>query len=225
MNLTDMLDVTAVRGCDRQDVDEVEKIAWERQCKAVFSLPCFTTYLKSLIDKRPAGEGRRPLLGGTVGFPSGGETTAIKVAEAQELIAMGCDEIDMVINYGFLCSGMYKEVVADVAAVKNAIGDIPLKTILECHYLTDDQIVLASKLAVEGGADWIKTATGWAPTGASLENVALIKKTVGDKIHVKAAGGIRDLETVKKMYDLGVERFGVGVKTIYKLLDEIQNQG
>lgn len=224
MNLTSMLDVTAVRGCSREDVDEIERIAWEYECKAVFSLPCFTAYLKSLMDKRAYPEGIRPLLGGTVGFPSGGETTATKVFQANELVSLGCDEIDMVINYGFLCSGMEREVVDDVAAVKEAIGNTPLKVILECHYLTPEQIVAGAQLAVQGGADWIKTSTGWAPTGATLENVALIKKTVGDKIHVKAAGGIRDLDTVKKMYDLGVERFGVGVKTIYKLLDEIENE-
>ncbi|MDO4585766.1 MAG: deoxyribose-phosphate aldolase [Planctomycetia bacterium] len=224
MNFANMLDVTAVRGCNRQDVEDIEKIAWEYQCKAVFSLPCFAAYLKSLIDKRSPQEGIRPLLGGTVGFPDGGETTSTKVFQTQELLSIGCDEIDMVLNYGFLCSGMYKEVVEDVAAVKRVMGNVPLKVILECHYLSNEQIVLGSQLAVQGGADWIKTSTGWAPTGATLENVALIKKTVGDKVYVKAAGGIRDLETIKKMYELGVDRFGIGIKTCLKVLNEIKNE-
>ena len=188
-------------------------------CVAVFSLPCFTPSLRDwAADELFNGE--CPVLCGVVGFPGGGETTMMKVAQARELTALGCGEIDMVINVNFLKSGLYQQVRDDIHSVKQAIGDIPLKVILECHYLTDDEICNASELAVEAEADWIKTSTGWAPTGATFKNIVLIKNIVGNSAKIKAAGGIRDLETLQKMRELGVERFGIGGKTVLSILND-----
>ena len=144
---------------------------------------------------------------------------AARVAQAKELVARGCDEIDMVMNVGKMRSGLAKEVAADIAAVKEVMGDMPLKVILECHHLTDRQIAEASVIAVDAGASWVKTGTGWAPTGATLENVKIMKDAVGDRARVKAAGGVRSLETIEKMVDLGVERFGIGCGTVKKLFE------
>jgi len=123
---------------------------------------------------------------------------------------LGADEVDMMINVGFLLSGMDREAEEEIRAVKDAIGSIPLKVIIECHYLTEDLICKACELTANGGAQWVKTGTGWAPTGATRENVALIKKTVGHSLKIKASGGVKNLETIKTMIQLGVERFGLG---------------
>lgn len=103
----------------------------------------------------------------------------------------------------------------------HAIGnDASLKVILECYYLTSEEIVRAAEVAVQAEADWIKTGTGWAPTGATFENVALLKKTIGNAAKIKAAGGIRNIETLEKMIELGAERFGIGAKTVVSMFEQ-----
>ncbi|MHC4504654.1 MAG: deoxyribose-phosphate aldolase, partial [Planctomycetota bacterium] len=96
----------------------------------------------------------------------------------------------------------------------------PVKVILECHYLTNEEIVEACEIGMEAGVAYVKTGTGWAPTGATLENIALMKRTVGDSCGIKAAGGVRDLETLLAMHELGATRFGIGVRTAQKILEE-----
>jgi deoxyribose-phosphate aldolase len=157
---------------------------------------------------------------GAVGFPSGGNTTATKVAEASELLEMGCSELDMVINIGLLRSGGYQRVLDDIRGVVEGAGGVPVKVILECHYLSDDQIRKGCELCIEAGASFVKTSTGWAATGATFENVALIKSCVGDALAIKAAGGIRSLDTVVEMYRLGVRRFGIGLDSAIRIFGE-----
>jgi deoxyribose-phosphate aldolase len=99
-------------------------------------------------------------------------------------------------------------------------GQTPVKVILECHYLSDDQIRAGCELCIQAGAAFVKTSTGWAPTGATLENVALIKACVGDRIAIKAAGGIRSLKTVTDMYRLGARRFGIGLSSAINIFEE-----
>ncbi len=169
--LAAMLDVSAVQAqSSLEDVKETAAVAKKFNCICAFSLPSFTPVL---AEELKADGRRKVLLGGVVGFPSGGDSTASKVAQAKELVALGCDEIDMVMNVGKMRSGLVKEVAADIAAVKEVMGDMPLKVILECHHLTDAQIAEASVIAVDAGAAWVKTGTGWAPTGATLENVKI----------------------------------------------------
>jgi deoxyribose-phosphate aldolase len=158
---------------------------------------------------------------GAVGFPSGGNTTRIKVAEAKELLEMGCSELDMVINVGLLRSGTYQHVLDDMRAVVDVADGAPVKAILECHYLSNEQIRRGCELCIKAGASYVKTSTGWAPTGATLENVALIKSCVGDAIAIKAAGGIRDLDTLLEMYRLGARRFGIGLSSAMGILEEL----
>jgi len=210
-----MIDLSAVRadsGWD--DVQSVAAVARDYSCVAAFALPSFTRELAELLRGTPV------IVGGTVGFPSGGETTAMKVAQAQELLGLGCGEIDMVQNIGKLLSGRFEQVEADIAAVKQAIGAVPLKVILECAYLSPDQIVRASEAAVRAGASWVKTGTGWASPGTTAEQVRLIKQTVGNAARVKAAGGVRDLDTLLEMHRLGAERFGIGYKTAKAIFSE-----
>ena len=215
--LTSMIDLGAVQAnSSKKIVQQYADLALMYDCKAVFALSCFLPFL---AEYRKSNNGHF-LIGGTVGFPSGGTSVTMKVHEAKSVVALGTDEIDMMINLGFLLSGMYREVEDEIRAVKDAIGSIPLKVIIECHYLTDDLICKASELVANAGAQWVKTGTGWAPTGATLENVALIKKTIGNSLKIKAAGGVKNLETIKAMIHLGVERFGLG-GSAQKIIEEL----
>lgn len=144
-----------------------------------------------------------------VGFPLGAMDSDSKAFEAKTAIANGADEIDMVINVGFLKSRDYNAVLEDIIKVKTAIGDKVLKVILETCYLTKDEIVKACELCVKAKADFVKTSTGFGTGGATLADVKIMKKTVKDQAKVKASGGIRDYETAMHFIDLGVDRLGV----------------
>ena len=148
-------------------------------------------------------------VGTVIGFPHGSSTTSIKVAEALEAIASGAVELDMVINIGALRSGNYEYVGNEIAeVVKAARGKALVKVILENAYLTNEQKIVACKLAEEAGADFVKTSTGFAPTGATVEDVRLMRQSVGPKVQVKCAHGIRTLQAVLDMIDAGATRCG-----------------
>jgi len=157
----------------------------------------------------PAGSGLKVAV--VCGFPSGKHTTAIKTAEAAESIALGADEIDMVIDVGAAKAGRFDLVEADIASVRGAIpAPGILKVIIESAALTDDEIVAVCEAAVSAGADFVKTSTGFHPTGgATVEAVALMSKTVDGRAGVKASGGIRSFETAAAMVAAGATRLGV----------------
>ena len=210
-----MIDVSAVRAeATLEDVQHCAEVAIQHGCICVFALPAHTPYLHKFLAES------KTITGGVVGFPGGSETTSTKSATAVELVRMGCAEIDMVNNITWLKAGDKKKYIQDIHAVVKASDGLPVKVILECHWLTDDEIVRGCEWSVEAGASWVKTGTGWAPTGATLENVALMKQTVGEYCQIKAAGGVRDLETLLAMYDCGVRRFGIGGKTVEAILDK-----
>ncbi len=143
-----------------------------------------------------------------VGFPLGASGGDVKKYEARSCINAGADEIDMVINIGFLKSGKIDSVASEIQAVKEAIGQRILKVIIETCYLTEVEKKKACEIAMKAGADYVKTSTGFGTGGARLEDVALMKEVVGDAMKVKAAGGIRDRETALRYIDAGVERIG-----------------
>jgi len=147
-----------------------------------------------------------------IGFPHGMATTAAKAAEARDAITTGADELDMVINVAALKDSDHDFVRADIAAVCDAAraADRPVtvKVILETALLTDDEKVAGAMLAKKAGADFVKTSTGFGPGGATVEDVALLRKTVGAEMGVKASGGIRDYETAAAMIDAGATRIG-----------------
>jgi deoxyribose-phosphate aldolase len=210
-----MIDLSAVQADHtKDDIRKVAEVAIKHNCICTFALPALTPFLIDLVKDYPD-----ILVGGVIGFPSGGTTTTSKVHEAIELKNMGCDELDMVLNIGMLKSGNLDFVREDIAAVKEAAGELPLKVIFECHYLTDNEMRKACEICAEVGVAFVKTGTGWAPTGATLENVALMKECVGDKCRVKAAGGVRDKETLIAMYKRGVTRFGIGVNSAINILE------
>ncbi|RIV41972.1 deoxyribose-phosphate aldolase [Flagellimonas pelagia] len=147
-------------------------------------------------------------LAAVIGFPLGAMSTKAKVFEARDYVEQGADEIDMVINIGWLKSKIYEAVKNEIQAIKLAIGDKILKVILETCYLNDEEKEMACSLSVEAGADFVKTSTGFGSGGATFEDVILMKRMVGDKAKIKASGGIKDKETTLKYIELGVSRIG-----------------
>ncbi|WP_368487175.1 deoxyribose-phosphate aldolase [Spiroplasma sp. DGKH1] len=143
-----------------------------------------------------------------VGFPLGANTTAVKTFEINDAINNGADEIDMVMNIGAFKSKDYALVLNDITACKKATGDRILKVIIEISLLSDEEIVKACQLAMEAQADFVKTSTGFNKSGATVEAVRLMKKTVGDNYQVKAAGGVRTKEDAINMIEAGATRIG-----------------
>jgi deoxyribose-phosphate aldolase len=162
-------------------------------------------------------------VGTVVGFPHGSNSTATKVAEAQQAIAEGATELDMVLNIGELRSGHADYVRRDIqAVVKAANGKAIVKVILENAYLTDEEKVLGCKLCEEAGADFVKTSTGFAPGGATILDLKLMWATVGPQVQVKAAGGVRTLDALLEVIDVGVTRVGATATAV--ILDEFNQR-
>nr|WP_307804449.1 deoxyribose-phosphate aldolase [Microlunatus capsulatus] len=157
----------------------------------------------------PAGSGLK--VAAVTGFPSGKHTSATKAAEATQAVRAGADEIDMVIDVGAAKAGDFAAVQADVAAVRAAVpAPTVLKVIIESAVLTDDEVVGVCRAAVEAGADFVKTSTGFHPAGGATEHaVRLMAQTVGDRAHVKASGGVRTLDDARRMVAAGATRLGV----------------
>ena len=143
-----------------------------------------------------------------VGFPLCAMSTRAKALEAKIAVMDGADEIDMVINVGALKDRDYSVVLEDIKAVKEACGEHILKVIIETCLLTDDEKVKACELAKEAGADFVKTSTGFSSAGAKVEDVRLMRETVGPDMGVKASGGIHDKEFAKELVDAGANRLG-----------------
>jgi deoxyribose-phosphate aldolase len=144
-----------------------------------------------------------------IGFPLGATSTESKVFETKQAISDGATEVDMVINIGELKAGNDDFVKQDIQAVVNAAkGNALSKVIIETSLLTDDEKVRACQLAKEAGADFVKTSTGFSGGGATIEDVALMRKTVGPDMGVKASGGVRDLAQAKAVIDAGATRIG-----------------
>ena len=151
-----------------------------------------------------------------VGFPIGASATSIKVLETKTCINDGADEIDMVINIGMLKSKDFKYVENEILAVKNEVGNRVLKVIIETCYLTDEEKKVACKLAMNAGADFVKTSTGFGSNGATTKDVLLMKEVVKKQLKIKASGGISNKETALNYISIGVSRIGTssGIKIV-----------
>ena len=143
-----------------------------------------------------------------IGFPLGANTSAVKAFETKDAIANGADEIDMVINIGALKAGNDALVLDDIKAVVDASGDKLVKVIIEACLLTDEEKVRACQLSKEAGADYVKTSTGFSTGGATVADVALMRKTVGPDMGVKASGGARSYEDAIAFIEAGASRIG-----------------
>ena len=212
-----LIDISAVQAPHGEaEIRECVRNAKEFHFIAVHALPCWVTFLKELLADSPD-----ILVGAPVGFPSGAHRTEIKVAEAKLLIQDGVQEMDMMLNVGKLRSGDDRFCEEDIRAVVQAAGVVPVKVILEVHYLNREQLKRACEVCIRAGAAFVKTATGWAPSGATLDVVQFITGFVGTAIKVKAAGSIRTLDTLVKMYRMGVSRFGINLNSSVDIVKSV----
>lgn len=173
-------------------------------CAAVCIHPCWVPLAVSLLRPTPVK------VCSVVGFPHGATLTSVKRTEAAELLRLGADELDMVINIGALKSGDSARVLADirgVAEIARTAGAL-LKVILETALLTRDEKILACRISLEAGVDFVKTSTGFAEAGATVEDVALLRQTVGNRAGVKASGGIHTAAQFAAMLAAGADRIG-----------------
>lgn len=153
-----------------------------------------------------------------IGFPLGAMTCATKVFETKNALEMGADEIDMVMNIGQLKDGHDQYVIDEIKAVKEACGDRLLKVIIETCLLTDEEKKRATQDVILGGADFVKTSTGFSTHGATVEDVKILKAAAGDAIQVKAAGGVRSKDDLYAMIEAGAQR--IGTSSGVKLMEE-----
>lgn len=219
--IAQMFDLSCVRtDSNEKDIKALAECARQYDCGHVSVMQCFIPEVKELLKDRHDIK-----VVGNVSFPSGSDTTSMKVFQAGEMIAAGCDEIDMVINVGWLLSGRYEAVEKDVKAVVSAVGSLPVKVIIEVSCLEPNDVKKACEICMRAGAAFVKTGTGWMPRGTTIDDVKLIKAIVANNVKIKASGGIRTLETLVEMYKLGVTRFGVNLRSGKAILDECIEMG
>ena len=215
-----LIDVSTVRTSHGEaDIRQLVTYAKEYRFISVHALPCWVSLLSELL-----ASDADIYVGAPVGFPSGAHKTMTKLTEAEQLLADGVQEMDLMMNVGMLRSGRLNYVEDEIKAVVQIAGDVEVKVILEVHCLSDDEIKKACELCIKAGAAFVKTSTGWMPTGATLDTVSLISNFVGSAIKIKAAGGIRDLDTLAKMIALGVARFGINVQASMDLISACAQQ-
>jgi deoxyribose-phosphate aldolase len=185
-----------------------------------FATVCVNPYWVALAASELAGSSVQ--VAAVAGFPLGANTTAIKVAETEAVIAAGASEVDMVLNIGELCAGNLNAVAVDISAVVTAAharGAL-VKVILETCLLNDDQKIAACTIGKQAGADFVKTSTGFSTYGATAHDVALMRRSVGSDIGVKASGGIRTLGGVEAMRAAGATR--IGTSSGVQILETLQ---
>ena len=184
----------------------------EAGCELALAYDVASVCIMSYYVKRCAEmlSGSTVMASTTIGFPHGGHTTAIKLAEAEQALADGCQELDMVCNISKVLSGDYDYVQAEIKSIvdlAHAAGQ-KVKVIFENCYLNDEQKIQLCRICCEVGADWVKTSTGYGTGGATMEDLKLMRENTSDPVQVKAAGGVRDFETLLKVRELGVTRVG-----------------
>jgi deoxyribose-phosphate aldolase len=184
----------------RRLCEETARFGFASACVA----SCWASFAREQLDRLGA---RSIPVCCVVGFPFGSASTAAKAVEARTAVADGAGEIDMVINVGFLRSGLCEQVAGEIEAVVDASGGAIVKVIIETCYLTDDQKIAAARYVRGAGADFVKTSTGYGPSGARPEDVALLAREVTG-IRIKASGGIRTYEQARAFLEAGASRIG-----------------
>lgn len=211
MKLNKFIDHTLLKPtATSEDIIKLCEEAKTYNFKAVCVNSCFMKLAKETLENSDVK------VCTVIGFPLGTNATQTKVFEAKEAIKNGADEIDMVINIGFLRDKLYDLVLEDIKAVKAVSQNTILKVIIETCYLTETEILKATEIVNQSEANFIKTSTGFGSRGASLEDIKLIKSVPKSELHIKASGGIRDYKTALEYINLGVNRIGTssGVKIV-----------
>lgn len=205
MNIASYIDHTMLK-------PEASSETIRRYCREAkehgFCSVCVNTCHVPLVHQELSGSGVKTCC--VVGFPLGAMSTAGKAFEAKQAVSDGADEVDMVINIGALKDCSDEFVLQDIKAVVEASRPAIVKVIIETCLLTDEEKVRACELSVAAGADFVKTSTGFSTGGATLEDVKLMKKTVGNRAKVKASGGIRTPEFARELIEAGADRIGAG---------------
>lgn len=210
INILSMIDHTLLKPEATRDM--IEKLCMEA-IEYKFAAVCVNPYYV-----KPAYEilkNSDVKIATVIGFPLGANTKEVKALETLDAIKNGANEIDMVINIGALKNKDYHIVKEDIEAVVAAAkGKAKVKVIIETCLLTEEEKIKACELSLEAGADFVKTSTGFSTGGATIEDIRLMKSVVGDKMEIKASGGVRDLDTARKMVQAGASRLGTssGVK-------------
>ncbi|WP_293836065.1 deoxyribose-phosphate aldolase [uncultured Parolsenella sp.] len=203
MELNRMIDHTLLKANATRA--QIEKLC-DEALEYNFASVCVNTCWVPLAHEKLAGSEVKTCC--VVGFPLGAMLTEAKAAETRLAVEAGADEVDMVINIGWLLDGEYDAVRDDIAAVVKAADGKCVKVIIEACLLTDEQKAKACELSVEAGATFVKTSTGFSTGGATVADVALMRKTVGDRCLVKAAGGIHTADEARAMVEAGADRLG-----------------
>ncbi|MCK6077013.1 deoxyribose-phosphate aldolase [Paenibacillus silvae] len=204
-----MIDHTLLRAdATRNEITKLTEEAKQYQFASVCVNPGWVSYAAEQL------QGTGVDICTVIGFPLGASTTETKAFETKDAIAKGATEVDMVINISALKDGNDDYVEQDIRAVVDAAAGTLVKVIIETCLLTDDEKVRACQAAVRAGADFVKTSTGFSTGGATPEDIALMRRTVGPDVGVKASGGVRSLEDMQKMIEAGASRIGAssGVK-------------
>lgn len=211
------IDVSCVRAFHtRSEIGRMIEAAKKFRFACVFTLPAFSSYTAERLKNEPDIR-----TGGVVSFPGGGDTPLQKGRQAAELCRAGCKEIDMVMNLTAFRSGEYTYVEEEIRAVKEQTGEIPVKVIIESPYLTEAEIRRAVELCIAAEADYVKTSTGWHPGKTSPEQIQIIASQARGRIKIKAAGGIRTLDTIRAMQEEGCSRFGLGLQSALSIMEEM----
>ena len=204
MNLAGMIDHTALKAeTSRAQIETLCKGALEYKFASVCVNPTNVALAAELLKSDDAVK-----VCTVIGFPLGANTPEVKAFETQDAIKNGATEIDMVLNIGALKDGDLSLVERDIRAVVEAANGTLVKVIFENCLLTKEEIKTAAELSVKAGADFVKTSTGFSTGGATVEDIRLMRETVGPDIGVKASGGVRDFEGAKAMIDAGATRIG-----------------
>lgn len=209
MKLNKYIDHTLLKpDASEKDIRKLCMEAKEYDFATVFVNPCYVAFAKRLLKHTDVK------VGCAIGFPLGATTTEVKVMEALQAIKNGADEIDMVINIGAVKSKRYTYVKNDIKSVVKAAKPKGVKVILETCLLSDAEKVKVARIAKQAGVKFVKTSTGFSTGGATVEDIKLLRKTVGKKLGVKASGGIRDYKSTITMIEAGANRIGTsaGVK-------------
>ena len=202
--LANKIDHTALKADTTSD--QIQTLCEEAKTHGFYSVCVNPTWVKEAAKLLSGSE---VAVCTVIGFPLGASTSAVKALETKDAIEKGATEVDMVINVGELKDGNVGAVKSDIQAVVNAAkGQALVKVIIETSLLTDTEKEMACKLAVEAGTDYVKTSTGFSTGGATVEDIQLMRKTVGPDIGVKASGGVRDQETAVAMIEAGATRIG-----------------
>ncbi len=214
--LPQLIDITAVAAnATITDVDLLCQVAAAYSCASTFVLPSYLSYTIKKTAQNPAVKNCS-----VAGFPFGGELTSAKVYEAKQVELLGAKELDIVMNVGAFLSGNLKYTKHDIEVVCEAVS-IPVKVIIETPLLSEAQIAVAAEVAVKAGAAFVKTSTGFYDRATTVQDIKIIKDAIGDAALIKAAGGVRSVDTMLEMIDAGASRFGIGAPSAIKILHDV----